>query len=481
MSTAERGSSWKREAAKTSLLLSAVLGGIGVGNALGASSEIAGIKVRSQVTLGSDSTFGVGEENIRIDTNIPFGAGLHVQPEGVMAADFVSQLPQLSDTEALARITAGDTLNHLGKCALVGGMIGLLAMPAYRRRNQLLIGLASGAAITGLAVPSYKMIDQTWYPVTLPQEFTVNPSIHVSGSLLRTAAEKLAENEAFYAQAALDLKQALAAVKDDPATTGLKPFIAQTDQHCNIGAARLTRTLTEGTGADTVLLGGDFVSSGWDVEKPCNDILARYLPKNAIGVGGNHDSDATVRQLKEKGITMLVHQAATIDGITYYGASDPLRTAVGQPTVRRNKNISPEAFAAALEREVCQTHPNVLIVHNPRHTLGAADCADLTLLGHMHAETPPRLVDEDSMMMTMANAGGSVQNTQNIIGGFNMISTSYILYFDEDVRRFVGLRRATITPAGKASVGNYEKLPEVQSSDIPRQTFGKRPLKPAER
>lgn len=461
MSTPEDSSTWKRECAKASLVFGAALGGIGIGNAIGAPSEIAGITVRSQLTIGSDSTFGIGSENVRIATNYPLEAGLRVQPESVTTKDLASQIEQLSDAEALASITASDTFKHLGKAALLGGAVGFILLPAYRRRNQLMIGATSGIAVMGLAVPSYKMADQQWEQVTIPQEFVVDPPIYVSGNLLPAAARKLKENEAFYAQASLNLKKALIPIKNDPATNDLIPVIAQSDQHCNIGAARLTRTLTEGTGATTVLLGGDFVSSGWDFEKPCIDIIARYLPKHVVGVAGNHDSDITIAQLVDKRVSMLDHSLKEIDGITYYGASDPTRTVMGQPNALRNKSISQESFQSSLTEEVCERHPQVLIVHNPRLAQQAAKCADLTLSGHMHAETPPHLVDDDSVMMTMANVGGSIENTQNVIGKFKGTSTSYILYFDATSRRYTGMRRVTINIKGEASVSSYIAFPQT--------------------
>lgn len=466
MSTPEKSFAWRRELAKTSLVFSAALGGIGVGNALGAPSDVGGITVRSQFTLGSDSTFGLGSENVRIETDYPLGAGLRVQPESVTIDTLTHQIDKFSDAEALAKITATDTLQHLGKSALWGGAVGFLLLPAYRRRNQLMIGVASGAAIMGLAVPSYKMINQEWYPVTIPQEFAVDPSIYVSGNLMTSAAEELKKNEAFYAQAALDLKDALKPIKNDPITINLTPVIAQSDAHCNIGAARLTKTLTDGTGAKLVLLGGDFVSSGWDFEKPCIDIIARYLPNEAIGVGGNHDSDITIQQLTDKKVSMLDHTLKEVDGITYYGVSDPYRTVMGQPNALRNKAITPEIFEKTLVDEICSKQPQVLIVHNPRLAEEAAKCAGLTLTGHMHAETPPHLVDNDSIMMTMANVGGSIENTQNVIGSFKGMSTSYILYIDPDTKRYIGMRRVTIDTKGRVDVGMYRQFPAVTPSDV---------------
>lgn len=465
MFTEARGPSSRIELLKSRILLSSVLAGVGAGNFVGAPIEIGPVQATSQITVGSDTTFGIGDENLKIDTGLPFHIGLHIEPK-TMTGDTQDHIPQLADPEALSTIALHDTLRHLGTAGIWGGLFGLLLVPAYRRRSDLIIGASLGVCTASLVLPSAQLMSLPWEKIDLPKGIVdTAPDISVSGTLLTSAAASLKQNEVFYDTVATGLAAALELIKDDPVTTDLTAVIAQTDQHCNIGAARLTKVLANGTGAELVIQAGDYTTSGWDIERMCIEVQRLYNPESAVGVIGNHDSNDTAHQLKDTGVNVLDHSAVTIDGMTYYGAPDPMRSVLGQPTTLRDKQESQDSFMTRLERNVCDYKPNVLIVHNPRFAQAASRCADITIAGHMHAETPPVRTDNDSFMITLANSGGSAENTQSVIGKFGDTSTSYILYIDTDQpkSRYVGMRRVTISPAGKVAVSEYIPFPETIS------------------
>ena len=127
-----------------------------------------------------------------------------------------------------------------------------------------------------------------------------------------------------------------------------------TDLHCNVGMAPVIGAAVDLSGAEVVLNAGDTVMGGTSVESVCVNAFADGIPDGVPVVvsDGNHDSQTTARQEEARGWTVLRGEPIEVAGMTILGDRDPMLTSLGAPT-HPQRDETFEAMGARLESVAC--------------------------------------------------------------------------------------------------------------------------------
>ncbi len=463
-------------------LLGALVG-IGIGNAVGTSSDLGPLDVRTRLTVGVDSTFDVGVAAVRVDT--PGPVGLSITANDVRFSnptDLADTLTSFGDVEAVGAALLGDTLAHLRDFAAVGALLGLLiALATHRpvlghtprkrvRRFVYTAGawLALGTVATSIIGPSVSLASRSWTPVVgLSIEGQLLPDIQVAGTLLDETVRVLEDNEDFYQQLRIHTATAMGAISDEDAERGLATFVFESDLHCNLGMTRVINEVAVQAGAEFVLSGGDMTMSGTQLEALCTDVYLRRLADTPLVVVlGNHDSVQTGADLDAGGAVVLAGEPVRVAGLTLLGDSDPNRSQIGTATTLRGDETVSE-FADRMAETACDTRPDILLVHDPAHAAEAIEqeCADVVLSGHRHREGGPT-VSGDTVAYTVDNSGGTGENTPSY-GPLATDSAVALFYYDPDTEAVLGMRTVAFSEEGAVTVGDYRLLdpPKVGRDD----------------
>lgn len=326
--------------------------GLGLGNAVGAASDLGLLDVTTRLTAGVGSTFDIGVAALRLDTPGPIGLSLTANDVRFSSpADLAETLAAFGDIEVVAETLLGDTLAHLGEFGSVGALIGLLlalatqrppfGLPSRKRLRRTTYAaafwLAVGTLATAIVGPSVSLASRSWTPVIgLSVEGQVLPDVQVAGSLLDQTVRVLEENENFYRQMRTDTATAMAEISEEDAERGLSTFVFESDLHCNLGMTRVISEVALHAGAEFVLSGGDMTMSGTELEALCTDVYLRRLGNTPLVlVLGNHDSVQTGADLAAGGAALLIGEPVSVSGLTLLGDSDPRRSQIGAPTTLR--------------------------------------------------------------------------------------------------------------------------------------------------
>ncbi|GAA2729705.1 metallophosphoesterase family protein [Cellulomonas aerilata] len=251
---------------------------------------------------------------------------------------------------------------------------------------------------------------------------------------------------------------------DEGADDAVEPtvLLLVSDLHCNIGMARVIRTVAERSGADVVLNAGDTTVNGTSVERYCVTTFSRAVPDGVERVvsDGNHDSAETGDHERGSGWTVLDGEVVTAAGVRILGDRDPNQTQIGAGT----SPIADESAAEVGERlaeAACDDADgvDVLLIHTPRVGDAAmrSGCVPVQLSGHQHRRTGPVQVGEGIRYVSSSTAGAT--SGRPTVGPLNGVAELTVLRFDPGTRRMVDLQVVTVGPDGSATVGDREPFP----------------------
>jgi predicted phosphodiesterase len=234
------------------------------------------------------------------------------------------------------------------------------------------------------------------------------------------------------------------------------------DLHCNIGMARIIRTVAERSGADVVLNAGDTTVNGTSVERYCVTTFSGAVPDGVerVVADGNHDSTETGQHERGSGWTVLDGDVVSVAGLRILGDRDPNQTQIGAGT----STITGETAAEAGER-LAQTAcddpdgVDVLLIHTPRVGDAAmrSGCVPVQLSGHQHRRTGPVQVGEGIRYVSSSTAGAT--SGQATVGPLNGVAELTVLRFDPESRRMIDWQLVTVSPDGTAAVSDREPFP----------------------
>ncbi len=151
---------------------------------------------------------------------------------------------------------------------------------------------------------------------------------------------------------------------------GEAAVLMQSDMHCNTSLIRLQKQvadlLRERFGPDVpALMGitGDLTTNGTAAEGGCirrEAAIAGDAPVAAVT--GNHESDVSVSQMKDAGMTVLEGSSAEVGGVRVLGDRDPNRSELFGATRLRGTETQAE-MGARLHDVAGEQPPGLLLVH----------------------------------------------------------------------------------------------------------------------
>lgn len=421
-----------------------------------AAVSVAGIEAQGSLSLGSGATVGFGGDHI---VERPINAGpLHVSVHFSVShlAPSTGSLPQLlSEARPALRRAAAAYLLRLGLTDLAAAAVltaGWLVL-SRRRFGWGQAGQTAGVAGLSLVVLAGGM------------GFTYGTS-----NLGRLADASCVHGWTDYLLADLDRLTPMApqTIAAPPAAAadanqGLVPFIQISDAHLNPEAFVLARAVERGIGgAAAVIDTGDTLSYNLRGEEcvvlPLIRGFHRYL-----WVKGNHDAwwfESQLRQLHN--VTVLDGQTATVQGITFYGKSDPLVTPGSGLSDTAQARLVRRALPGILgDLAALPQAPDAVLVHDKRMVVGPSPghgdvtgLVPLVLSGHFHHYHDQ--VVNGTRLLEAGTAGG---------GGLSFSSANRlpfslnVLYFErQPPHRLAAYYVVTLPPGGRLSWSRHQLL-----------------------
>ena len=313
-------------------------------------------------------------------------SGISLEKLQALAAHPPSQAKLEHDLERTARDSLTRFALHQVLVGAVGGLLAPLLLRARRVRSWLFSGLLGGGAVAGLLLGTLYSFDRGAFR-----------SLTYVGSLRQAATIVSLVRGAFDNTQALSDKLRLVAVNVNTlygrigAMPSVEPGVKTvrilhiSDIHNNPAAIGFVEELATRFQVNAVIDTGDLTDYGTPVEAPLSQGLGRLTVPHVF-VAGNHDSQATVRDVAatRSGI-ILDGQPVQVAGLTVIGAPDPSSARAGLGSV----DTPPAALTAAAARLAdavarMPTPPDIVCVHNPAQANPLRGKVPLILCGHLH-------------------------------------------------------------------------------------------------
>lgn len=193
-------------------------------------------------------------------------------------------------------------------------------------------------------------------------------------------------------------------------------FLMIADLHCNVGMAPVVGAAATLAEVDAVLNAGDTVMSGTSVESFCVNAFADGIPSGlpVIVADGNHDSELTAEQERDRGWTVLEGDVVEVAGVRILGDTDPTLTEIGTGT-RLERDETVVQMGERLREQACELQDDgagvdILMVHSPhagRQSLDAG-CVPMNLSGHMHTQGGPWQLGRGVQYISGSSAGATL-------------------------------------------------------------------------
>ncbi len=391
----------------------------------------------------------------------------------------------LTSLQGELRDAVSDGLRRAALFALLGGLVGGLlggaVAGAFGRRRWLLLGPATGAAVT-LAAIAVAAVGVSRFDYSALRE----PTFYAHGEelprLLEFSERLLADGEGYegsYGDAVAGLTQLIAVAgeqRGDPAPID-RAIVVASDLHSN---GLVLPALEPFTSGKPVFMVGDLTQRGTEYESAIVPGVAR-LGSPVVAVSGNHDSRPLMLAAARAGVIVLTRHGrlqedgttdgdpvVTVDDLQVAGFEDPLESASGTfegrlLELKENSFLDArrqllEWFASLPER------PDVVLVHRHglAHALLDALAEDggapvLILTGHDHHQH----VETEGVHVLVD--GGSV-GAGGAFGVGEEPSGFALVHLDADEQaRAVDL--VEVEPATGAASAHRVVIPELEPAD----------------
>lgn len=442
-----------------------------------------------QLRLPADAPLGIGVD-IRLgdseisDLNqlIARDAVIAAQPQGEIAAVRTTVVSMLTDA---AMRGVGVAIVAMLIAVLAWRSIGqtrrraLLAAARKPHRSQVLGAVAVatitvGALVLVAAPDRPRTDDAAWVPITsvfplLPSDPVLDRVEIIQGAstaggkaLVEGAIETYRTSVSFYGQLEETARTAAVRAPEEGETTAL----VVTDRHDNIGMDPVARAIADQAKASMLIDLGDDTSTGAEWESFSINSLAReFRDFDIVAVAGNHDTGSSVvREMDDKGFTVLGGEPVEVGGVRFLGSSDPRSSGLtagyaGDPATNSGalKKQDEELTEAACEAG----DVSVIAVHSPSSAKQAAasGCVDLVLSGHLHRQVGPTTTvganGRSTTSLSTASTGGAVYA---FALGTKLRRDAQVTVVTFAEGRAVGLQIVTFAPGGIVDVGDYLPL-----------------------
>lgn len=244
------------------------------------------------------------------------------------------------------------------------------------------------------------------------------------------------------------------------------------DNHCNLGMARVFGAIADLAQVDLVLNGGDTTLGGSSVESICVDTVASALPDVPVVVAdGNHDSPETGDQGRAAGWTVLDGGVVEVAGLRIIGDRDARLTSLTLGTVQyRSKTEAAaslsEAACAAVDPDDPATQVDILLIHDPYvgNRVMPSGCVVMEVSGHLHRRIGPVQQGLGTLYLN-ASSGGSSEGRVPL-GPLRVPAFVSILQYDRANKEPVALREITLTTDAEVELGEWEPFPVSPSQSV---------------
>ena len=358
--------------------------------------------------------FSAGELTAKVSPAIPGGRVLldlgpfgelswhtHRTPVDVRASFVIGRNPRaLPDLEQLRDLRVEFLLRKLPWLALTGVFFGLLLVDGRIRVRAIAAGvgavsvMAAGGLLVGATILTFdaKGLDRPSYRGPIEDAPRVL-------SILKEVGRDVAGARRNINKVAQGLERLHTQIVDSAAPIDTRPTVRMlviSDIHNNPLGLLIAQQLVKQFGTAIVLNAGDSTDRG---TQPEAELFARFgdLAPRQIVVGGNHEDIPTMNRIRTmKGVTLLEHDRTDFadlgNGITILGDSDPNSYTVSSDPFDPTAQAQIPASCAALLGRWEQTHPTILMVHDPRQGACAAEEAKkeqqplVFVWGHTHKQ-----------------------------------------------------------------------------------------------
>jgi predicted MPP superfamily phosphohydrolase len=205
------------------------------------------------------------------------------------------------------------------------------------------------------------------------------------------------------------------------------------DIHLSPLGMSFARDVADSFDVDFVVDTGDLTSFGTSVEDDLILAGVGRIGRPYVFVRGNHDSLTLQAELERiRNVVVLDGRSAKLDGLTVFGAGDPVFTpnklsvvddAKIAEIVRRTGEALRIRVVAMRER------PDIVAVHDDRMAEAMAGYVPLVVSGHFH-QAASRVLD-GTLFLRVGSTGGAGANVFTQAGGVPL--SAEVLYFSKDL------------------------------------------------
>lgn len=385
--------------------------------------------------------FGAGDTDVLLP---PFGsvtADTHASPlhlqaelEEVRVGEverFVSS-GGLDDLTSDVESRAIDAIPRFAAITLAAAIVGaaVLALLVFRRRlRQIAIATLAALVVVGGCIV---LAGSTFAPERF-RAYKASGSLTLVPQLLGPAGGTSERIDVFRSELGRIVDgaaRAYASIEANPLTGNQIRVLHISDIHLSVLGFDFAKSVADGFDVDVVLDTGDVTSFGTSAD----DLILRSIPKFGrpyLFVRGNHDSPSVPRTIEAfADADVLDFDAVTIDGVTFFGAPDPLfngdpdRPIETDDVDRVKQRFGEDVLLPSLEAQA--QPPDIVAVHDDRVAVPLAGRVPLVVSGHYH-EASVRVI-EGTLFLRDGTTGGAGPISFTSEGGIPL--TAQILYFD---------------------------------------------------
>lgn len=205
------------------------------------------------------------------------------------------------------------------------------------------------------------------------------------------------------------------------------------DIHLSPLGMSFARDVADSFDVDFVVDTGDLTSFGTSVEDDLILAGVARIGRPYVFVRGNHDSLTLQAELTRiPNVVVLDGRSASVDGLTMFGAGDPVFTPNKLSVVDDAKiaEIVRRAGEALQIRVAAMGEPpDIVAVHDDRMAEAMAGYVPLVVSGHFH-QAGSRVMD-GTLFLRVGSTGGAGANVFTQAGGVPL--SAEVLYFSRDV------------------------------------------------
>ncbi len=270
--------------------------------------------------------------------------------------------------------------------------------------------------------------------------------------------------------------------------------------------------LKEKFGADVpalLAISGDLTTNGTAAEANCVQSIADIAEGAPIAaVIGNHESDVSLGQMRDAGMTVLDGTEVELAGVSVLGEGDPERSELFGPTALR-ADRSQIDVGTNLYDEATADRPDLVLVHEAYAAQAFLDVSDMhgfldergsvttpyddgvrdapagaIFYGHWHRDVEPRVVwNSDgtwTLVMELGTSGGAIATPT--FGRFStpwsqpqQMATFPVVFLDEETRLVTGYQMYRFDTDGSVTVEPRVDIGAVSlagANDTSSERFG---------